>query len=307
MKKPHRDYVYIAMLVVVSIAFFAGRFSMSTADYETCIDSVVKNAKSENGLEALMENCAAKYLGRRSKLGPGYVFTHPKVPLEFQLLGPNPSSMEWQEIEEAVTEFLDEEERERLEEEKLRKERAAEYAVLKTKQAKIREQNLAEQLRKQAADEEKARLALERKENVKRACLTNNERLSAAREKVLSQAKQQVLIQPRRVEDITYHSKHLMGMMSAPTQDVTIQNNSPYDIYNFYLNYQWVFKNQIQSSGFECPTNLTDRVFVGPLDSGANMIIRIEKIIGPGQAVFACTKVGEVVFDIKRLSLQNCG
>jgi hypothetical protein len=52
------------MLVVVFITFFAGRFSMSTADYETCIDSVVKNAKSENGLEALMENNAlmASYL-----------------------------------------------------------------------------------------------------------------------------------------------------------------------------------------------------------------------------------------------------
>jgi hypothetical protein len=75
-------------------------------DYEDCIETAAKTAKSKEALAILVSSCGSKFVGRRSPRG-GYTYYDSRQNRTFDLAGPNPSQEEWASIEKTYAEYLD--------------------------------------------------------------------------------------------------------------------------------------------------------------------------------------------------------
>jgi hypothetical protein len=84
-------------------------WSRAPADFEECADAAEKAATKEEKSSQLSE-CHSKFAGRR-KPGGGYTYFDFMQNRNFDIAGPNPTPEEQKKIDEAYTDFLDNERR----------------------------------------------------------------------------------------------------------------------------------------------------------------------------------------------------
>jgi hypothetical protein len=75
-------------------------------DYEECVESAAKSAKSKEALAILVSSCGSKFVGRRNGRG-GYSYYDSRQNRTFDIAGPNPTASEWAPIEKAYAAYLD--------------------------------------------------------------------------------------------------------------------------------------------------------------------------------------------------------
>jgi hypothetical protein len=133
-------------------------------DYEDCIETAAKSAKSKEALAILVSSCGSKFVGRRSPRG-GYTYYDSRQNRTFDIAGSNPSQEEWASIEKTYSEYLDdlakEEEANRLflTEQQRQQEQAARQQRAAQEQAAIAKTEQEQKLQQAQADFERRRQA----------------------------------------------------------------------------------------------------------------------------------------------------
>jgi hypothetical protein len=93
-------------------------------DYEECVESAAKSAKSKEALAILVSSCSTKFVGRRNVRG-GYTYYDSRQNSIFNIAGPNPTPAEWAYIEKQYAKYVDDlaktEEAKRRQDEELRR------------------------------------------------------------------------------------------------------------------------------------------------------------------------------------------
>jgi hypothetical protein len=74
-------------------------------DYEECIESAAKSAKSKEALNILTSSCGSRFVGRRNGRR-GYVYFDGRQNRSFDIAGPNPTSDEWASVDKAYNQHL---------------------------------------------------------------------------------------------------------------------------------------------------------------------------------------------------------
>ena len=99
-----------ALIITGLTAFYLGKLWISHYDYESCVGHAGVSAGTGEGLDLLLKNCAAQYVGRRKSDGPGYEYREAKTGLSFDLAAANPTDSEWAFITSGVEKILIEKE-----------------------------------------------------------------------------------------------------------------------------------------------------------------------------------------------------
>jgi xanthosine utilization system XapX-like protein len=147
-------------------------------DYEECIESAAKSAKSKEALDILVSSCGSKFVGRRNGRG-GYAYYDSRQNRSFNITGPNPTAGEWTTIENAYNQYLADAAREKeIQRLKLAEQQRQQYEEFQRAQNAQAEQVLklqqaqAEQQRRQ--QQAQAALDMRRQVAAKRVEVTNS-------------------------------------------------------------------------------------------------------------------------------------
>jgi Skp family chaperone for outer membrane proteins len=98
--------VCVFWLVLFHAPVFAQWWNpFAPADYEDCIESAAKAAKSKAALEILVSACEGKFTGRRSP-GGGYSYFDARQGKQFNIIGPNPTAAELKRFDEEYSRYL---------------------------------------------------------------------------------------------------------------------------------------------------------------------------------------------------------
>lgn len=99
---------FVALGAVVAVVLWQSGWSPFTPrDYEECIESAAKNAKSADALSLLVSSCSSKFVARRDVIHGGYTYYDGRQSLSFKIAGPNPTTEEWANIEKQYAKYLD--------------------------------------------------------------------------------------------------------------------------------------------------------------------------------------------------------
>jgi hypothetical protein len=138
-------FLWFGLVVVIAIVAAFKWVTLGPADYEECIESAAKDARSKEALPILISSCNSKFRGRR-KLGGGYAYYDSRQDRSFDIVGPNPTSKEMDYVNNQYSIYLEEQ-----------RQAAAEQAAFETRKQEIR----AEQKRKLEARQLVASKAIE--------------------------------------------------------------------------------------------------------------------------------------------------
>jgi hypothetical protein len=102
--RPFSFFVVLAIVGAVT-AWASGWNPFPPKDYEECIESAAKSAKSNEALAILVSSCSSKFVGRRNVRG-GYTYYDDRQNSTFNIAGPNPTPEEWALIENRYQKYL---------------------------------------------------------------------------------------------------------------------------------------------------------------------------------------------------------
>jgi hypothetical protein len=99
---------FVALMAVIAVVWWqSGWNPFPPRDYEECVESAAKNAKSKDALSLLVSSCSSKFVGRHDVIRGGYTYYDGRQSLSFKIAGPNPTAEEWINIEKQYVKYLD--------------------------------------------------------------------------------------------------------------------------------------------------------------------------------------------------------
>jgi hypothetical protein len=108
-------FVALALLALVAlVALWLGFYRSSpqlAGDFEACTEQVQATSSTDDERKSLMRGCSARFAGRR-KPGGGYNYYDFMQDRNFDIVGPNPTAQEREQIDQAYIGFLDAQRRE---------------------------------------------------------------------------------------------------------------------------------------------------------------------------------------------------
>jgi hypothetical protein len=104
--------IALALLALVVLWLgFRGSPPQLARDFEECVEQDQAKSPSNDGRDASMPNCNARFAGRR-KAGGGYTYYDFMQDRHFDIAGPNPTAEERKQIDREYMGFLDAQRRE---------------------------------------------------------------------------------------------------------------------------------------------------------------------------------------------------
>jgi hypothetical protein len=98
------SFLIIAAIVGVVLLWQQGWNPFPPKDYEECIESAAKSAKSKEALAILVSSCGSNFVGRRNPRG-AYTYYDSRQSRTFDISGPNPTAGEWGAIERTYNQY----------------------------------------------------------------------------------------------------------------------------------------------------------------------------------------------------------
>jgi hypothetical protein len=197
-------------------------------DYEECIESAAKSAKSKEALSILLSSCGSKFVGRRDGRG-GYVYFDSRQDRNFDIARPNPTSDEWAFVDKAYNQHLadiaknDEIQRLKLAEQQRQQYEQYQRAVnAEADQQRRQQQAEAEQQRRQ--QQAQAALDMRREAAAKRVEVTNSSIECNYGPYTCGTYKLTVMIKNQSTENIAAMS---LGWAFVSSQDQNCPNSLP--------------------------------------------------------------------------------
>jgi hypothetical protein len=99
-------FFVVLVFVGAVIVWQSGWNPFLPKDYEECVESAARSAKSKEALAILVSSCSSKFVGRRNVRG-GYTYYDSRQNSIFNIAGPNPTPAEWAYIEKQYAKYFD--------------------------------------------------------------------------------------------------------------------------------------------------------------------------------------------------------
>jgi hypothetical protein len=266
--RPLNFFVVLAM--GAAIAWVSGWNPFLPKDYEECIESAAKSAKSQEALGILVSSCSSKFVGRRNVRGGGYTYHDDRQNSTFIIAGPNPTPEEWAYIEKQYAQYADA---------SAKAEEAQRDALAKAEEAKRlqdaelqREQQEAQQRKQQEAQREQQEAQREQQEAQRQAQIAQ-----ANLERRTQVALSEMTVPSVRIECA------IPGATICPMYTLTAEIGNQSSETISMLSIGWAFIGAEETCPTSVQTKRDEKVLLRPNNS---VVLNIEGNDGPNSMSF---------------------